>query len=43
MCKHMYIAHFGIRFAQLVICVRLNTLIGSRKVKSISTVSSDAI
>ena len=25
MCKHVYIAHFGIRFAQLVICMRLNT------------------
>ena len=46
-CKHVHIAHVGIKFAQLV------TLIGSKKVKSISTVfllvkltwlfSSDAI
>ena len=25
MCKHVYIAHFGRRFAQLVICMRLHT------------------
>ena len=25
MCKHMHIAHFGIRFAQFVICMRLHT------------------
>ena len=24
MCKHVYIAHFDIRFAQLVICMRLH-------------------
>ena len=42
MCKHVYIAHFGIRFAQLVICMRLHTD-RIQKVKSISTLSSDAI
>ena len=25
MCKHVPIAHFGVRFAQLVICMRLHT------------------
>ena len=25
MCKYVNIAHFGIRFAQLVICMRLHT------------------
>ena len=25
MCKHVYVAHFGIMFAQLVICMRLQT------------------
>ena len=25
MCKHVHIAHFDIRFAQLVICMRLHT------------------
>ena len=25
MCKHVHIAHFDIRFAQLVICMRLKT------------------
>ena len=25
MCKHLHIAHFGIKFAQLVICMRLHT------------------
>ena len=25
MCKHVYIAHFGIKIAQLVNCVRLHT------------------
>ena len=25
MCKQVNIAHFGIRFAQLVICMRLHT------------------
>ena len=44
MCKHVYIAHFGIRFAQLVICMRLHTdRIQKSKIFEISTVSSDAI
>ena len=25
MCKHVHIAHFGLRFAQLVICMGLHT------------------
>ena len=25
MCKHLHIAHFGMKFAQLVICMRLHT------------------
>ena len=25
MCTHVYITHFGIRLAQLVICMRLHT------------------
>ena len=42
MCKHVYIAHFGIKFAQLVICMRLHTD-RIQKCKIHSTVSSDAI
>ena len=26
MCKHVHIAHFGIRLAKLVICMRLHTV-----------------